>query len=269
MSANRKPLVVVLAGPNGAGKSSAAASLLPELGIDEFVNADVIAAGLSPSDPQSAALPAGRIMLQRLGELIAAGRDFALESTLSGRAYQRLFAELAGASYDINLYYLWLPSPDMSLERVRGRVRLGGHDIPESDIRRRYARGIENFYWIYRPMASRWLVQNGNAAGEHREVAEGRGSTLDFVHDPVIWSTIQRQVGETNMTSGPAKRVREVAVSRNRIQDAFLLADREVILRHRAGGVPLVFWRDGKVVHVDPNAVDLPEVRELAEHTGT
>ena len=268
MSANRKPLVVVLSGPNGAGKSSAAALLLPELGIDEFVNADVIAAGLNPGDPQSAALSAGRIMLQRLGDLIATGSDFALESTLSGRAYQRLFAELAAASYDISLYYIWLPSPDVSLERVRHRVQLGGHDIPESDVRRRYARGVENFYRIYRPLSTRWLVQNGNAAGE-RKVAEGHGNTVDFVHDPVIWSTIQRQVGDTNMTSGPSKRVREVAVSHDRIQEAFLRADRDVILRHRAGGVPLVYWRDGTVVHVDPHTVELPEVRELTEHAGT
>jgi predicted ABC-type ATPase len=263
LSGARPPRVVVLAGPNGAGKSSAAKELLPDLEIDVFVNADVIAAGLSPANPQGAAISAGRIMLRELQGLIASGSDFAFETTLSGLSYQRLFVDLAAASYEISLYYIWLPGPEMSLERVRRRVELGGHDIPPSDILRRYARGVENFYRIYRPLASRWFVLNGREFGGDREVARGRGLTVDEVRDEVTWQTIQQQAGGTDMNPTP-KRVRESAVSRDGLRESIAKADREVLLRHRAAGVPLVLWRDGKVVHVDPNTVELPEVSELA-----
>lgn len=269
MSGERRAQVVVLAGPNGAGKSSAAEALLPSLGINEFVNADVIAAGLSPGNPQAAAFEAGRIMLGRLRELIDARADFALESTLSGRSMQRLFEELVATSYNVALYYFWIPSPEFSLERVRRRVEVGGHDVPAPDVLRRYSRGVENFYRIYRPMASSWFVQDGRSIGGRRRIAEGRGNAVDVVHDADIWATIQRQAGGDTMSSGPTKRVRETAVASDWLDDVLARADREVILRHRRAGVPLVLWRDGKVVHVDPNTVALPEVRELTEHAGT
>lgn len=258
MSEARRPRVVVIAGPNGAGKSSAADELLRDVGIETFVNADVIAALLSPGDPRSAAIEAGRRMLRQLSDLTTARRDFAFESTLSGRAFQRTFVSLAAEGYDIELHYFWLATPAMAIERVRRRVELGGHDIPEPDIRRRFERSVENFYWIYRPLASRWHVHAGGETGATRRIAEGGGAAVHIVRDSAAWSELLRQAGGDPMTDKPGK-VRETVV-RDRIDEALLAADRAVILRHRAGRVPLVLWRDGKIVEVDAETVELPEI---------
>jgi predicted ABC-type ATPase len=140
-----RPHAVILAGPNGAGKSTLAPWLLAgELGVRTFVNADVIAQGLAGFDPASAAIEAGRIMLRRLDEMRRAGADFAFETTLSGLAHRRTIRRLHESGYETHLVYLWLPSPDTAVERVRTRVRLGGHDVPERDVRRRYARSLRN-----------------------------------------------------------------------------------------------------------------------------
>jgi len=129
--------VVVIAGPNGAGKTSSAQDLLQEaVGIDAFVNADVIAQGLAAFSPESAAFVAGRIMLRRIAELARAREDFAFESTLAGRSTHRLLTGLVGVGYDVHIFYLWLPSPDLAVARVRRRVEAGGHDVPEPVIRR-------------------------------------------------------------------------------------------------------------------------------------
>src|SRR5262244_3899348 len=123
MNADRMPQCVVIAGPNGAGKTSAAADLLRDtVGIDAFVNADVIAQGLAGFRPESAAFEAGRIMLRRLAELAQAREDFAFESTLSGRSAVRVLSGLLGSGYVVHVFYLWLPSPDLSVARVRHRV---------------------------------------------------------------------------------------------------------------------------------------------------
>jgi len=229
--------------------------------MDAFVNADVIAAELSPGDPQSVAIEAGRIMLGRLESLAAAGETFAFETTLSGRAFQRFLTGLAAAAYDIEIRYFWLTLPDISVDRVRRRVELGGHDVPASDIRRRFQRSVENFYWLYRPIASQWFVYDASEAGRRRDVAQGNGMSVEIVHDSAAWTAIQLQVGDTPMTIKP-KQVRETAVSNDMRNDAIAEADRNVILRHRAAGVPLVFWRDGKVVEVDANTVALPELND-------
>ena len=132
MRAGGTPQVVVIAGPNGAGKTSSAPDLLQEaVGIDAFVNADVIAQGLAAFSPESAAVVAGRIMLRRLRELAQAREDFAFESTLAGPSAHRLLTGLVGVGYDVHIFYLWLPSPDLAVARVRQRVEAGGHDVPE------------------------------------------------------------------------------------------------------------------------------------------
>src|SRR6516225_1621380 len=132
------PSVIVLAGPNGAGKTTAAQSLLAEtLRLRTFVNADVIAQGLSGFDPASAALEAGRIMLDRLHALAKERCDFAFETTLAVRSLVRWFRELQEAGYSIHLVYFWLADPDLAVSRVAERVRMGGHDVPEPTIRLR------------------------------------------------------------------------------------------------------------------------------------
>lgn len=141
MTATR-PSVVILAGPNGAGKSTAAPELLQgELSISDFVNADVIARGLSAFDPDRAAIAAGRIMLGRLRELAHPRETFAFETTLASRSFAPWLRDLRGSGYAVHLIFLWLSSQELAEQRVADRVCSGGHDVPADTIRRRYRRG--------------------------------------------------------------------------------------------------------------------------------
>lgn len=191
------PRIVVIAGPNGAGKTSAAPELLRDAGgVDVFVNADAIAAGLAGFAPQLAAIEAGRVMLRRLRSLIDAGSDFAFETTLSGKSLSSLLADAVDRGYEIELMYIWLASVDLSAERVRQRVAEGGHSIPESDLKRRFLRSLVNFDRIYRPMARSWRVYNGNSIGPRELVAFGTGSAVDKVLDAKSWAAIREQLEE-------------------------------------------------------------------------
>ena len=139
------PVCHLIAGPNGAGKSTFALEHLPALAkCTEFVNADLIAAGLSPLDPTRSALRAGRLVLERINEFGIAKKTFGFESTLSGRGYLSTLAKLKKGGFRVALYYLWLPSPKVAIARVKGRVKLGGHHVPSIDIRRRFQRSLEN-----------------------------------------------------------------------------------------------------------------------------
>lgn len=144
------PNLYIIAGCNGAGKTTASMTLLPEiLDCHEFVNADNIAKGLSPFRPESVAFEAGRIMLHRIEELMAAKVDFAFETTLSTRSYRGKVVKAQELGYKVTLLYLWLPSPEMAVQRVAKRVAEGGHDIPKDVVRRRYHRGISNLLNVY------------------------------------------------------------------------------------------------------------------------
>lgn len=158
MPSKPPPQLYILAGPNGAGKTSFARQFLPEVGIYEFLNADSIAAGLSPLKPELKALAAGRLLLHRWKELAAAGRDFAVESTLSGKTYLHYIEEARQQGYQIRICYLVLPSVETSMARVRQRVTMGGHDIPEADLRRRFLVGLRNFFELYLPLADEALL---------------------------------------------------------------------------------------------------------------
>jgi predicted ABC-type ATPase len=187
------PRVILIAGPNGAGKSTLAPSLLRDrLQVTDYVNADVIARGLSAYSPDSVAFSAGRIMLRRLRDLAAARATFAFESTLATRSYARWLTTLIATGYEFELVFLWLRSPDLAVERVRERVRSGGHDIPPDVIRRRYARGRANFLELYSPIAMRWSVLDNSARGQASVIAAGSGSVV-HVQQPMLWSAF---VGE-------------------------------------------------------------------------
>ena len=139
------PNLYVISGCNGAGKTTASYTVLPEmLNCREFVNADNIAAGISPFNPESVALGAGRIMLKRINELLTEGADFAFETTLATKSYVSLLKKAKASGYKITLVYFWLSSPEEAIERVATRVSKGGHHIPEEVIRRRYYAGINN-----------------------------------------------------------------------------------------------------------------------------
>lgn len=193
------PTLVVLAGPNGAGKSTVAPSVLKgALDVTEFVNADVIALGLSGFDPASAAIPAGRIMLKRARELARAREDFALETTLANRAFAPWIRSLIDDGYRFHLVFMWLSSADLAVGRVAERVRLGGHDVPEQTIRRRYVSGLENFFSLYRPMASSWRFYDNSGEGQARLIAAGHGNETATCNDTDLWQRIVREHQHAN-----------------------------------------------------------------------
>ena len=164
--------LVVMAGPNGSGKSTMAPALLRDtLRVDEFINADLIAGGLSGFAPDRVAFPAGRIMIRRMRNLAASRADFALESTLANRFLAPWIAKLQAEGYTFHLVYLWLQSADLAVERVAERVRQGGHDVPEATVRRRYARSLTNFFGIYRPIADSWLMLDNSLVGAPKPIA--------------------------------------------------------------------------------------------------
>ena len=155
--------VYILAGPNGAGKTTFATKFLPDfVRCREFLNADLIASGLSPFAPETQNLRAGRLLLGRIRELVAAGKGFGFETTLSGRTYVRLLKSIKEEGYRVVLIYLWLPEADLAVERVGVRVRQGGHNVPEADIRRRYKSGLDNLFRLYLPLADEWWLYDAS-----------------------------------------------------------------------------------------------------------
>lgn len=182
--------VVVLAGPNGAGKSTAAPTLLRgRLGVTEFVNADTIAQGLSAFSPDQAAFEAGRVMLARLRYLATQRRSFAFETTLASRTFAPRLKEWIDNGYAFHLVYFWLPNSDFALARVRERVQLGGHDVPEATIRRRYQRGLANFFQLYLPLATTWRFYD-NSSYRPRLIARGQGQERLVIIDKMLWTHI-------------------------------------------------------------------------------
>lgn len=157
--------VIVIAGPNGAGKTTFAREFLPrEADCPVFINADLIAAGLAPFAPETAAIQAGRVMLAEMARHLAARESFAFESTLAGRGYTRHIREWQAAGYRVKLIFLQLDSPETAIARVAQRVRQGGHDIPQATIRRRFDTGRENFKHLYAPLVDSWALYDNSGA---------------------------------------------------------------------------------------------------------
>ena len=189
------PTVYIIAGPNGAGKTTFATEFLPEfVQCREFLNADLIAAGLSPFAPEAAAMRAGRLLLTRIKELFAQGRDFGFETTLAGRTHMSLLREMKRRGYAIHLFFLWLPNVEMAVARVASRVREGGHSVPEPVIRRRFALGIRNFFRLYRPLLDSWMLFD-NSKLPPRIIAQEEGGQFQ-VMQPELYQTILRDVEE-------------------------------------------------------------------------
>lgn len=155
--------IVIIAGPNGAGKTTFAREFLPnEAGCPIFINADLIAAGLSPFRPDLAAVKAGRLMLEEITEYSGHGTSFAFETTLAGRTYARMIPLWQADGYHVKLFFLELPSAEMAIARVAERVRQGGHDVPEEVIRRRFAAGHNNFTSLYRDIVDSWALYHNS-----------------------------------------------------------------------------------------------------------
>lgn len=188
------PNLFIIAGCNGAGKTTASFTVLPELlNVKEFVNADEIARGLSPFQPETVAIEAGKIMLRRIDELISTGQDFAFETTLSTRSFVNLCHEAQQVGYSVNLIFFWLDSIDLAIERVKQRVSEGGHNIPAETIKRRYASGLRNFVNLYQNEVDYWLLID-NSKTELEVIAEGKKQSKLTIHNDEKWNRINDYV---------------------------------------------------------------------------
>jgi predicted ABC-type ATPase len=163
--------IIIIAGPNGAGKTTFASTFLPqEAQCPRFINADLIAAGLSPFAPDAAAVKAGRIMLAEMDQCVTHGESFAFETTLAGLVYLRRIRRWRDLGYHVKLFFLQLPTPEAAIARVAMRVRQGGHDIPEKVIRRRFDAGLRNLERAYKSAVDAWAVYNNS--GEKPELVQ-------------------------------------------------------------------------------------------------
>lgn len=252
--------IVVISGPNGAGKSTAAPLLIgARLGIAEFVDADVIAAGLSAFSPERVAVKAARIMLRRLDELATAGANFAFETTLASRNFAPWIAKLRREQrYRFHLFFLWLPDAEMAISRVAGRVRAGGRSVPPHDVRRRYERGLRNFFQLYAPIADSWEMHENTSPPPKLIAAKESDGSIRFGNQ-ALWESIQDRMRmkekEAGYESGVEPRVAGIPISE--VMEIFDRAGREALARHKALGIPVVIWRDGKVVEVPPEEIEV------------
>jgi predicted ABC-type ATPase len=186
------PTLYIIAGPNGAGKTTFARRFLPEeSGQLEFVNVDLIARGLSPFDPDAAASAAGRIALARIGRLIKERKTFAWETTLSGRTTKGWVQKAKEAGFFVKLVFIWIQSLEESIDRIRRRVREGGHDVPVRDIRRRFLKTLRNFFHDYCPLADAWKLFDNSKDSLRLVAIQKNGRTV--IRDRLLWSAVLAQ----------------------------------------------------------------------------
>jgi len=184
------PTIYIIAGCNGAGKSTAANVILPQfLNCKEFVNADSIAAGLSPFQPETVSFQAGRIMLNRIKELISEEKTFAFETTLTAKSYIPLLYKAKKKKYRIVLFYFWINSVNLALARIADRVKKGGHDIPKEVVKRRYERSLFNLVNLFIPMSEEWLIFD-NSSEAMNLVANGNSAKVRSIQNDKIWKQI-------------------------------------------------------------------------------
>ncbi len=188
-----KQNVYIIAGSNGSGKTTFARSFLPDyINCPNFVNADLIALGLAPFDPRAAAIKAGKLVLQQIHEYEAKNADFAFETTLSGKAYATLIMELKKKGYGVHLFFLWIPSPELAIARIKDRVVEGGHNVPADDVRRRFIRGIRNFFNLYEPLVDSWMLFD-NSRAKPVLIAKRKNGYIEEV-DEDLFITIRKDV---------------------------------------------------------------------------
>jgi predicted ABC-type ATPase len=184
--------IVIIGGPNGAGKTTAAQDLIPEeLGLREFVNADDIARELSPSNPELAAIAAGRLMVQRMEALLRSGVSFAFEMTCAGRTYARWLRECRERNWRVTMLFLWLPTAQMAIDRVARRVREGGHNIPRDVVIKRWKSGIANMRELYLPLSDIAAIYDNSDAGRTL-IAERKIDAPLVIHDAARWAMIEK-----------------------------------------------------------------------------
>lgn len=182
----------VISGPNGAGKTTFAREFLPNYAdCRNFVNADLIAQGMAPFSPETAALRAGRTMLRDIRSFSDKRDSFAFETTLSGRGYIALFRRLKGSGYRVHLFFLWLKDVDLAIYRVKERVSRGGHDVPEPVIRRRFDRSIENFFRYYSRLVDTWMLFD-NSGASPALIASARNGRTSIINNKIYSALVKR-----------------------------------------------------------------------------
>lgn len=190
------PNLYIIAGCNGAGKTTASYTVLPEiLDCKEFINADEIARGLSPFQPEKVAITAGRIMLQRIDELINLKVDFAIETTLTTKSYANTIETAKQNGYDVTLVYFWLKDVELAIQRVNTRVKEGGHYIEDEVIKRRYKKGVFNLINIFTVVSDYWVVLD-NSDKHYIFIAEGNSNQRIIIHNSEIWETLKSKANE-------------------------------------------------------------------------
>jgi len=239
-----QPKIIIIAGPNGAGKTTFARAYLPhEAGCPIFVNADLIAAGLSPFAPEKAAIQAGRLMLKVIAQHVDKKANFAFETTLAGKIYARHIPTWQTQGYKVTLLFLSLPSADIAVQRVAERVRQGGHDIPESTIRRRFDAGKELLATVYRPLVDQWaLYDNSGDKPVLTDWSDAPMNTIRHVNEP------EPDYGMPPMSMDADLRGSYVAIQRAALQARQLAVQT---------GTDLIVVRDGQLVRVSPADVNL------------
>lgn len=266
------PNLFIIAGPNGAGKTTYVRDFLPlEVRCPEFVNADLIAAGLSPFAPERVRFEAGRIMVKRLRDLFRRRQDFSFETTLAGFGQTHLLREMREAGYRIRLDYLWIPSLDLTRARVKQRVRKGGHDIPEEVQRRRFGRGFRLLLEHYRPLVHEWRIYDNTGSNPHLVIGERDGQPR--VHDASRLVMIEALTKLAIMPVKPTDSVEEAWVApfdgeTRASMRAMRRAYAKVVLENLVWGLPVIQWRDGiGMVEVPAGQLE-PLARRILEVNG-
>jgi predicted ABC-type ATPase len=266
------PKLFVIAGPNGAGKTTYARDFIPaEMHCFEFVNADLIAAGLSPFAPGQAAFEAGRSMIRRLRQLLADRKDFAFETTLSGHGHAALLEEARDAGYRIRLDFLWVESLEVTRERIRERVRKGGHDIPDHVQQRRFGKGILRLIESFRPLLDHWRLFDNS--GDHPQLIVEEEDGVLKITDAARLGVFEEKTRIRLVPEVPPKTVEEpVAPVRSAETRAALRALRRayarVVLENKAYGLPVIQWREGRGVVKVPAELLEPLARRILESNG-
>ena len=153
------PKLYIIAGPNGSGKTTFAKEFLPHyVHCSNFINADLIALGLAPFSPAKMGIKAGRLLLAQIKDFIDEGVDFAFETTFAGKTYFPLVKEIKESGYSVHVFFLWIPDVKLARERIRQRVKDGGHDVPFKDVKRRFTRSHANFLKLYEPLCDTWII---------------------------------------------------------------------------------------------------------------
>lgn len=241
------PEVFIIAGPNGSGKTTLAFKLIPNsFELKEFVNADIIASGLSAFNLDSVAIAAGKLMLHKIKENVSLKKNFAFETTLSSKSFFPFLKKIKIEGYKINLIYIWLKNPELAIDRIRNRILIGGHFIPDEVVKRRYYRSMKNLVNLYLPIADRWEIYDNSYITAQlvakKEVNSDKKIFLTETFSKIMNQTIKEPSSD---------------YSSDKIEKAVKEAIEEELEKRRRLGLPIAIWKNGKVVNLSPEEFEI------------